>query len=109
MVFEKQDRGEFATGDHVEPFLDAEADDPVEMVLWIERQFGCAVIGFDKDGREGVPEHRIFVGDKEYRPVFSYDALKFVAVAEGAFMAVIDNGHWFGAANLGVKNEVDLP
>ncbi|CQR70348.1 hypothetical protein SOV_38830 [Sporomusa ovata DSM 2662] len=109
VVFEEQDRGKFAAGDHVQPFLNAEADDPVEVVLWIERQFGCAVIGFDEDGLEGVPEHRIFVDNKEYRPVFGDDALKFVAATEGAFMAVIDNGHRFDAANLGVKNEVNLP
>lgn len=109
VVFEEQDRGEFTAGDHVQPFLGAEADDPVEVVLWIERQFGCAVIGFDEDGLEGVPEHRVFVGDEEYRPVFGDDALKFVAAAEGAFKAIIDNGHRFGAANLGVKNEVVMP
>lgn len=81
----------------------------MEVILWIERQFGCAVIGFDEDGLECVLEHRVFVGDEEYRSVFGDDALKFVAAAEGAFKSVINNGHRFGAANLGVKNEVDLP
>lgn len=109
VVFEKKDRGEFAAGNHVQPVLDAEADDPVEVVLGIERQFGCTVIGFDEDGREGIPEHRVFVGDEKYRPVLGDDTLKFIAATEGAFMAVIDNGHRFGAANLGVKNEVVLP
>ncbi|SMC90081.1 hypothetical protein SAMN04488500_11298 [Sporomusa malonica] len=109
VIFEEQDRGEFAAGDHAQPLFDAEADDPVEVVLWIERQFRCAVIGFDEDGLESVPEHRVFVGDEEYRPVFGDDALNFVAATEGAFMAVIDNGHRFCAANLGVKNEVSLP
>lgn len=109
MVFEEQDRSEFIAGDHIQPFFCAEADDPVEVVLWIKRQFGCAVIGFDKDGLVGVPEHRVFVGDEEYRPVFSDDALKFIAATEGAFKTVIDNGHRFGAANLGIKYEVDVP
>ncbi|SDE38818.1 hypothetical protein SPACI_039060 [Sporomusa acidovorans DSM 3132] len=109
VIFEEQNRGEFAAGDHVQPFLAAEADDPVEVVPGIERQFGCAVIGFDEDSREGVPKHRIFVSDKKYRPVFGDNAFKFVATTEGAFMAGIDNGHRFGAANLSVKNEVDLP
>ncbi len=109
VVFEEQYRGEFAASNHVQPVLDAEADDPVEVVLGIERQFGCTVIGFDEDGREGIPEHRVFVGDKKYRSVLGNNALKFVAATEGAFMAVIDNGHRFGAANLGVKNEVLLP
>lgn len=35
VVFEKQNRGEFAAGDHVQPILDAETDDPVKVVLGI--------------------------------------------------------------------------
>lgn len=109
VVFEKEDRSEFTAGDYVQPLLSAEADDPVEVVLGIERQFGCAVIGFDEDSLEGVLEYRVFVGDKKYRPVFGDDALKFIAAAKGAFKAVIDNGHRFGAADLSVKNQVVLP
>lgn len=33
VVFKEQDRGEFAAGDHVQPFFGAEADDPVEVFL----------------------------------------------------------------------------
>lgn len=36
VVFKEQNRGEFATGDHIQPFLGTEADNPVEMVLGIE-------------------------------------------------------------------------
>ena len=35
VVFEEQDRCEFAAGDHVQPILDAETDDPVKVVLGI--------------------------------------------------------------------------
>lgn len=81
----------------------------MEVVFGIEGQFRCAVIGFDEDGLEGVLQHRVFIGDEEYRPVFGYDALKFVTGAEGTFVTFIDNGHRFGAADLGVKNEMGLP
>lgn len=108
VVFEKHDRGEFSAGDHVQPILNAEADDPLEVILGIERQFRCAVIGFDEDGLEGVLEHRVFVSNEEYRSIFGDDALKFVAATEGAFMASIDNGHRLSAANLGIKNKVVL-
>lgn len=109
VVFEEQNRGEFTAGDHTQPLLGAKADDLVKVVFGIERQFGRAVIGFNEDGLEGVLEHRVFIGDKEYRSVFGDDAFKFVATAEGAFMSGIDNGHRFGAANFGVKNKMILP
>lgn len=109
VIFEEQDRGEFTAGNHFQPFLGTEADNPVEVVLGIKRQFGQAFIGFDENSLESVLEHRVFVGNKKYRPVFGDDALELVAAAEGALKAIIDNGHRFGAANLGVKNELGLP
>lgn len=36
VVFEKQDRGEFSAVDHVQPVLDAKANDPMEVVLGVE-------------------------------------------------------------------------
>ena len=81
----------------------------MEVVLGIERQLGRAVVGLDEDGLEGVPEHRVLVGDEENRPVGGDDALKLAAAAEGTFKAVVDDGHRFGAADFGVENQVGLP
>ncbi len=109
VILKEQNRCKFAAGDHIEPFLGTEADNPVEVVFRIERQFGCTVLGFDEDSLEGVLQHRVFVGDEQNRPVFGDNAGQLVAIAKRAFMANIYNGHRFGAANLAVKNEMGMP
>ena len=108
MIFEEQNRGKLTAGNHLEPFFDTEADDPVKMVFGVERQFRCAVLGFDENRLVGVPEYRIFVGDEKYRPVLGDNPRKFAAIAEGAFMSDVNDGYRFGATHFTVKNEVGI-
>ena len=109
VIFEEQHRGEFTTGDHIQPIPSAKADQPVQVVFRIQRQLARAVLGFDKDGLECFLQHRIFVGDEQERSVGGDNASQLVAIAKGAFMANIYHGHRFGPADLAIKNEVGMP